>query len=575
MAESTQRSPDEIFPFPSYRPYQRAALYEASTALFEDNNIETVVLNLPTGIGKSAINTALARQAESAFLTTPQKALRSQLENDSDLREYYSVLRARNDYSCPAGSIYGSNDTDTTGAEGYTCKDCPINQDDDESCLDYSECTYWTRKQDAMGDAIAVLTFSYLVIDDHLPKLADVGEGRRMVGDTPDKSPNDLKQVSFGDRDLLIVDECHKLEGQVASLHAGITVSPYSLPMGVFQQVDRKIGDLPDDRVTKLEDIREHLDNVHVRAKQYIQNHSDRAWAGEDDSQDVRNCRSFCQKYAWCREQLLDGRDWVVDREEVTYHDAVRYSIQIKPVDVDEFLQDHVWSRANKQVLSTATMPFSSTPERWLERLGLDPEKARVVQYPMPFPADQRPIHTETVVGKMSQGGYEDHRTGVVERLRALSRKHRGERGLVHTASYDRAQDLHRRFSENSQCHTRHRDVDLWEQIDEWQASDDDLFFSPAAMDGVDLPGDECRWQVLLKVPYPQPSDPRVRFLLDEREAWDWYYEVTCQDVQQSVGRGVRSMDDECEYYVLDASFFDVLQRVSVPDWFDAAIRSE
>ncbi|MDS0296534.1 helicase C-terminal domain-containing protein [Halogeometricum luteum] len=98
------------------------------------------------------------------------------------------------------------------------------------------------------------------------------------------------------------------------------------------------------------------------------------------------------------------------------------------------------------------------------------------------------------------------------------------------------------------------------------------MFFSPAATDGVDLPGDECRWQALVKVPYPQPSDPRVRFLLDEHSAWNWYYEITSQGVQQAVGRGVRSMEDECSFYVLDASFFDALGRASVPSWFSDAI---
>jgi hypothetical protein len=36
---------------------------------------------VPTGIGKSLINVALANLAESAFYTTPQKKLRHQLEN--------------------------------------------------------------------------------------------------------------------------------------------------------------------------------------------------------------------------------------------------------------------------------------------------------------------------------------------------------------------------------------------------------------------------------------------------------------------------------------------------------------
>lgn len=63
-----------------------------------------MIMNLPTGVGKSPINTALARQAGSAFMTTPQKNLRQQLEDNSVLNRHYETLRARADYMCPAGA---------------------------------------------------------------------------------------------------------------------------------------------------------------------------------------------------------------------------------------------------------------------------------------------------------------------------------------------------------------------------------------------------------------------------------------------------------------------------------------
>lgn len=543
--------PDETFPFSDYRDYQRAALYEASHALFT-SGVETVVLNLPTGIGKSPINTALARQAESTFMTTPQKALRTQLEEDEALRDHYEVLRAREDYTCTTGSLLYSGD--------YDCSDCPINRDDEESCLVQDECPYWSQKELAMAYSTAVLTFSYLIVDGYLPKFTEMEDGGQ-------------KQVSFGDRELLIVDECHKLEDQVASLHAGISVSPYSLPERVFQQIDREIGELPDDEATTFEDKRMVLDRVYDRADAFIQNNSvSYAIPAAEESKDVRDCKNFVKKYEYCRKKSAAGRDWVVGREEITYNGQDRHKITIQPVDVDEFLQDHVWSRAEKQVLSTATMPFSGNPGRWLRRLGLDPHDARVIQYPMAFPEEHRQIHTDCVVAKMSQGGYAEHKDAIVDQIRTLARAHAGEKGLIHTASYTRANELSEYFPDNAVCHDRFGDLDLRAQIDRWQYTDADMFFSPAATDGVDLPYDDCRWQVLVKVPYPQPSDPRVRFLLDERRAWDWYYEMTCQDIQQSVGRGVRSDDDRCDYYVLDASFFDVMDRASAPEWFTDAI---
>lgn len=540
--DTNRMNPGDAFPFPEYRDYQRAALYEASYSLFDAPAIDTVILNLPTGIGKSPINVALARQAESAFITTPQKALRTQLEFDDTLSEYYAVLRGRKDYRCPVKS---------SPTREYDCKNCPINRSDEESCIHQDACTYWNRKEDAMAAHSAVLTFSYLIVDGFLP---DVNENNT--------------RISFSNRELLVVDECHKLEDQVASLHAGMSVSPYSLPDDVFGQADIQVGDLPEDEVTKLEDVMGVLDEVYRKARRYV-GISDNS---EEASRDERQCTNFCRKYDYCKDQVRKGRDWVVGREEITYRGADRHSINVKPVDVDEFLQEHIWSRSKLRVLSTATMPFSGNPDRWVRRLGLNPETTRVIQYPMPFPREHRLIHTDCAIAKMSSGGFKNHYDEVVDALRELADQHRGEKGLIHTASYPRARDLSRHFPDTSICHEKSGDEDLRTQINEWRETDRDMFFSPAATDGVDLPYDDCRWQVLVKVPYPKPSDPRVRFLLDERKAWNWYYEVTCQDVQQSVGRGVRDTDDKCSYYVLDASFFDVLNRASAPEWFKDAI---
>jgi len=250
-----------------------------------------------------------------------------------------------------------------------------------------------------------------------------------------------------------------------------------------------------------------------------------------------------------------------------------RYSVKIIPIDVDEFLQEHVWDRAKKRVLSTATMPFASSPSRWLSRLGLDPSSTKVIQYPMPFPEENRPIVTKTSIDRMSSGGFEENLDKIIEKLRLISRKHSGEKGLVHTASYSRAETLHEYFSDNSRCHNRNIDRDLSFQIDTWQQSNDDMFFSPAAMDGVDLPGDQCEWQALSKVPYPDLSNPRTYYLHNKREAKDLYFEQTSQQIQQSVGRGVRNPNDECVYYVLDESFSDVRELAEFPDWFEDAIK--
>lgn len=595
---------DTAFPFPSYREHQRAALQESARALFGNTGTDTVVLDAPTGIGKSGINVALCRLADSAFYTTPQKQLRNQLETDGDLQAHYRALRARTDYHCPVGTARAPE-----GRE-HNCKTCPINRGSD-TCTDYA-CPYWGAKEDAMGAHTALLTFAYLIIDSRMPVNADTWEANEGQSEIDNHGRT---QVSFEDRDLLVVDEAHKLEEQAASLHAGFTLSPRTLmTASVEELIEEDYPTAPLRLVDSLSDVpaatrslpsvvekpgrlygpfNERLkaavadaggtedvtvDDILPALKAALQTARGKLEAlehinlKEKHAEVVSELESVVQKI---EDNLLPdieaGRQWVVSIENtVPGADEPRYKAKLKPVRVDRFLQEYVWDRADKVVLSTATMPYRNNPGKWLSRLGLDSDSATVVSKPMPFPPENRPVKTETAVGKMSNGGDKRNWDGIVARLYSLLNRHSDEKGLVHTASYDRARRLHETFEEHSVLHEQNgRDDEFF--INKWQHSDKQMLFTPAMTDGVDLPGDMCRWQVLLKVPYPPLSDPRAKHLVNVEEDWEWYMDVTARDVIQSVGRAVRSTDDEATFYVLDASFHDVIDG-KAPDWFTEAV---
>jgi Rad3-related DNA helicase len=188
----------------------------------------------------------------------------------------------------------------------------------------------------------------------------------------------------------------------------------------------------------------------------------------------------------------------------------------------------------------------------------------------MPFPPENRPVKTNTTVAKMSKGGDDENWDAITSELYSLLDSHRDEKGLIHTASYARAKRLYETFEEHAVLH-RDDDRDDEFYINRWQTSDKPMLLTPSMNDGVDLPGDMCRWQVLLKVPYPTLSDPRVEHLVDVEGDWEWYMDVAARDVIQSVGRAVRSEDDQATFYVLDESFNDVIDS-KAPDWFTDAV---
>ena len=522
---------DDIFPFPSFREYQRGALVDAIDALEDGKN---VILDLPTGIGKSPILVALGRWAGDAWYTTPQRELRQQLREDPDLKKHYKVLRARKDLMCM--------ETEDP------CDECEYYNDPGLSCNESGrQCTYMSEIGETVVNDIGVLTMSRLLIS-----------GQKEFASY-------LKP-----RELLMVDEAQSLEDQVASMHASISISPDEMPRDVFGPATENIetpdydGDDPD-LVLTAEEIWTEIKTIRDRINGYIDHNEN----DPEKTDEVRNCKAVSSQLGHFFKEHQEDRTWVVNVDEETWDDCT--AIELKPVEVDWFLNRFFWTQGEQIVLSSATIPYRENEEQWLDQLGLDPDSFEIIRRPSPFPPTNRMVHTRWELGKMSQEEDEIW-DRVMDSVAGIAHKHEGQKGLIHTASYDRAQ----RIVEESDEWDELRDNVMADEsgeslVEEWQERPEDIMCSPAMTEGVDLAGDKCEWQILMKVPYPHPSDARVQYML-QNDRWYWYMQKGAVSVLQSVGRAVRSREDEADFYVLDGSFEDVRGSVKFPEWFTEAI---
>jgi len=576
---------ESLFPFDDYRQHQKEILLQAKHALFERDSIDTVVVDAPTGIGKSPVNMALAKYAGSAFYTTPQKKLRNQLQSDESLSHLHKALRARRDYTCRASSEY--KDAGTT----YDCESCPVNQKESLSCRNFS-CPYWGAKKDAMHADVATLTFSFLIVDGRLPAYVSVPDETSAFGEKE-------IQISFTDRDLLIIDEAHTLEEQVASLHAGFTLSYDTLNLqdyteyiidkgGASKLTDPERIEEPDPYAVFNEAVAEALDDKSPSVGLDSLGGSDMSTVLEKVHQESQSAIEKLtlyntndtgagvikrlKKLNWKIENVLrdlkNDKPWVVDAESLVNNS---YSAELKPVYVDDFLSENVWNRADNILLSTATMPYRDDPGKWLDRIGLDRDRAVVISKPMPFAPDNRLIRADYQIGNMSGGGVSDHWDAIINTIRELAEKHSGQKGIIHTVSYNRAEKVHDELPMLTTLHESDDDADAETVITQWQKSGNQILLTPSMTEGVDLEGDACRWQVLLKTPYKSLGDPRVDYLLNQESDWEWYNDVTAREIIQSVGRAVRSPKDHATYYVFDEKFDTVLSG-RMPQWFEDAI---
>ena len=80
------------------------------------------------------------------------------------------------------------------------------------------------------------------------------------------------------------------------------------------------------------------------------------------------------------------------------------------------------------------------------------------------------------------------------------------------------------------------------------------ILVGPSLNEGIDLPGDLCRFIIIMKVPYPSLADRLVKEKI--KLFPHWYNSTTSNDIIQGIGRGVRYNGDWCVSYILDACFW-------------------
>jgi ATP-dependent DNA helicase DinG len=94
------------------------------------------------------------------------------------------------------------------------------------------------------------------------------------------------------------------------------------------------------------------------------------------------------------------------------------------------------------------------------------------------------------------------------------------------------------------------------------------VLVSPSLREGIDLPDDALRFQIVTKMPYPDLGDPwtAARRARDPR----WYAVETAKALVQAYGRSCRHAEDHGVTYVLDGHFERFLQhnRPLLPEWF-------
>lgn len=141
-----------------------------------------------------------------------------------------------------------------------------------------------------------------------------------------------------------------------------------------------------------------------------------------------------------------------------------------------------------------------------------------------------------------------------------LKTKFKDQKGMIQTGSYEFAKRLYddAPYEIKQRLLVYNGSREKVNMVKIHQLSEDTVLVGPTLNTGVDLPGDHCRFIIILKVPYPSLADKLVNA---RNKLYPlWYNSHTSNEIIQGIGRGVRFDGDWCVTYILDACFMNLYQ---------------
>lgn len=503
-----------MFPnFSSWRSYQQKAV-----DFIVNTSKDFISINAPTGSGKSLIAIASASLLQGqTYYIVGTKNLQDQLLGDFP---NLITIKGRNNFKCLM-------------KDDVTCEQC-MYQYVKEDCPKKIQCLYYAQKEKAKIAKIVIWNYSMFLTNQYFAK-------------------------DFPEVELLVCDEAHLLEGELMNF-VDITFNyrffndidlPFPKredPAYIFTMLNQSLKIIKKKYNAARDIIREKINEDSGPSMDDIQLCN--KWEGQ-----LKKIRFFAKVYApdnWVLDYFKDSKKW-------------KSYISFKPIKINMF-SDYLFNWADKIVLMSATMPYSSI---LCNSLGIPQKDIDQLIIPSTFRKENRPI-IYIPIGLMNYKHREDTLKNIIPFLIKYCKYYK-EKILIHCVNYEIAnmvQDAFQSFDGYRIFYHKNAKERI-EALDKFKsAKPPALIISPSMETGVDLIGDICRVQFILKIPYLPLGDKQVKKRMDID--YFWYVNNAIARLVQSYGRIVRSKDDWGITYILDSCFDDLLKkhRSFFPPWF-------
>lgn len=536
-------SPHEFgVPHTEWRPSQKEALQYVLQQFEQDQRF--VVCELPTGVGKSSIATALGRDRQVLVLVHTLSLL------DQYAEKYgFSVVKGTREYACV------NPERVDLWQERYqkrpTAADCPFPKMSE--CPVAEECLYLQAREKALAATRMGCTYKYASLSPQVQRRGGV----------------------------VVLDEAHSAADEILDSEEFVIHEQerqrFNFPRFPFAVAYGK-GGKGDHLKTNAKKI---LVDWLLRCLGKVS-----APSADWEPEEQQAYRSAASKFQRLLE-TMDSVEWFLEAGPSCIERSVRVhgryqkqwvpGLRLRPLSA-RAVASRLWESKSKALLMSATI---GNPDPLMQELGI--EHYQYQSYPHPTPVAYRPVF-DLQVDRMTHLQMQRNPTLQRDQAQAIvkfiAKWPPKWRGLVLASSFEKIKVLRaylgEAFPERLANHNLVTDMEQW--LAEMESGSIAIQTMQGWGHGIDLYGDRARMLVMAGVPFRNPTDLYQKVKQEIYGENEYYWWSSYVSVPQATGRVTRGEQDADGNWLLnvsalaDGSAMTNAAKRFYPKWFREAI---
>jgi len=502
-----------------------------------------ILLNLPTGTGKSFISVGMFANWYKNFVNENAKfdvLTNSKILQQQYLRDFSFInnYKGRSNYYCDKYDTDCGNGKELCRILKTTCDSCP----------------YDTAKNKWIAGDIGLTNFHlFNTLSLFQTSILKSRQGNVLIIDeshdfesvfsdflSTKVSAKTLKKCGFGLKEIETIDDKY--------------ISKIKYLNKYLEFLDKKLIPMLTDKQKQFEnEIGSSSTKKKAELGNFIQNIEGK----------LLSFRHLFESYKNDPENIV--LDVVINKSEKMYSGV---ELITQHVWVHEYIHDFIWKHYDHIIFMSASI-LDKNMFSFIN--GLDEGLTSYYEIETPFSIKNRKIYYMKI-GKMNWSSKEETFQKQISWINKILEKYKDKKGIIHTTNYEITEWLKTHIlNERFLFHETEDRHDILEK--HIHSTEPTVLVSPSMMSGIDLKDDLARFQILLKIPYPNISSNKIK--ARQKTNPDWYTWKTVVDTLQAYGRAVRSDTDYADMFILDSNFSDLLKYNShiIPNYMLNAIK--